>query len=285
MRCPTDDLCFRCVKGVWSFLLPERVAHFAQFNRDYAAVRQAEGRGATDRAYYRALPFQDLSGRFMADWRIRAASFRVFIHRVVQPMERRRAQPLRLLDVGAGNGWLSNRLAERGHTVGAIDLQVNQFDGLGAHEFYEPKFWPVQAEFDRLPFEDTQIDLIVFNASFHYSENYETTLRAVLRLLRPAGQVVILDSPIYRSRASGEQMVQERQARFQNQFGFASDALGSENFLTEERLIELAQSLRLNWRTYTPFYGWRWWLRPLVARWRGRREPARFKVLAGQQAQ
>lgn len=281
MTCPIDDLHFHCVDGIWKFLLPERLAHFAQFNRDYETVRRAERRGATEAAYYRALPFSDLSGRLTTDWRIRATSFRVFQERVLRPLEQQLARPFRVIDLGAGNGWLSNRLAERGHTTVAVDLQINQLDGLGVHKFYLQRFWPVQAEFDRLPLEDAQFDLIIFNASFHYSENYETTLREALRLLNSTGQIVILDSPIYLNRLSGDQMVRERQTHFIKQFGFASDALASENFLTEDRLTALAETLSLRWLAYTPFYGWRWWLRPYIARLRGRREPARFKVLVG----
>lgn len=281
MACSTDGLRFERIEGIWRFLLPERMAHFARFSHEYQTVRQAEGRGANDPAYYRSLPFADLSGRFVADWHIRAISFRVFVQRVLQPLEKQLARPLCVVDLGAGNGWLSNRLAERGHRPVAVDLQINALDGLGTHQFYEHSFCPVQAEFDRLPWANSQFDLVVYNASLHYSENYETTLQEALRLLQPSGLVIILDSPIYRERHSGRQMVIERQSQFVRQFGFASDALASEHFLTEDRLTDLARAVGVRWQTYEPHYGWRWWLRPLIARWRGRREPAQFRVIVG----
>ena len=37
-----------------------------RFLEDYSRIRQAEGRGSDDPAYYLALPYRDLSGRL--DW-------------------------------------------------------------------------------------------------------------------------------------------------------------------------------------------------------------------------
>jgi SAM-dependent methyltransferase len=284
VRCPSDDLRFPRVDGIWRCLLPERAPHFAQFMREYETVRRGEGRGSDAPAYYRALPFRDLSGRFAADWRIRAVSYRAFVRHVLTPFERRNRRPLRILDLGAGNGWLSYHLARRGHCLAAVDLQTNRVDGLGAHAHYDAGFLAVQAEFDRLPFAAGQADVLVYNASFHFSEGYTNTLHEALRVLDPAGQIVILDSPIYTDPRSGEQMVREREAQFRKAFGFPSNALPSENFLTTARLSELAAALGLRWRSLVPFYGWRWAVRPFITRLRGNRQPARFAVLVAERA-
>src|SRR6266849_8191809 len=60
----------------------------AQFAREYTTVRRAEGWGSSDRAYYQALPFVDLTGRFERIWRIRAKSYATFITKVLQPLDR-----------------------------------------------------------------------------------------------------------------------------------------------------------------------------------------------------
>lgn len=281
LYCPVDETPYQRVDGVWRFLLSEREDYFRQFVAEYGAVRQAEGRGDADPQYYRALPYRDLSGRFSDDWRIRARSYGAFESQVVKPLAARRSRPLVVIDVGAGNGWLSNRLAQAGHMVAAVDLLTNDFDGLGAHVHYDVDFTPVQAEFDRLPFLGDQADLVIFNGSLHYAVDYGVTLAEARRVLRSDGVLVVMDSPIYRDAASGAQMVREREAHFKAEYGFPSDALPSENYLTFARLEELAPALDLNWDLIRPSYGWRWRLRPLKARLLGRREPAQFVLAVG----
>ena len=280
LRCATDGLRFQHIDGIWRFLLPERVQYYEKFIREYETVRHAEGRGTDDPAYYRALPYRDLSGRMTADWKIRAASFDAFLKKVVLPLEKKTLS-LSILDLGAGNGWLSNHLAQRGHIVAAVDLTANDFDGLGCYRHYDSVFTPLQAEFDRLPFPDGTTDLLIFNASLHYSVNIHDTLKEALRVLAPAGLIVILDSPVYKNAASGAQMVREREALFLKQFGFRSDALPSENYLTYKYLDELGSTLNMRWQIITPYYGLRWALRPLKAKLLGRREPAKFHVIVG----
>ncbi len=278
--CVADGLRFRRIDGIWSFLLPERATYYEKFIREYETVRRSEGRGADNPAYYRALPYRDLSGRMPADWRIRAVSFDAFLKQVVLPLEQR-GRPLNVIDLGAGNGWLSNRLAQRGYAVTAVDLMTNDFDGLGCHRYYDSVFTPLQAEFDRLPFLDGTADLLIFNASLHYSVNIHDTLKEALRVLAPAGLMVILDSPVYKNAASGAQMVREREALFLKQFGFRSDSLPSENYLTYDYLGELGSRLHIKWQVITPYYGLRWALKPLRAKLLGQREPAKFHVIVG----
>ncbi|MCS7313271.1 MAG: class I SAM-dependent methyltransferase [Acidobacteria bacterium] len=127
-------------------------------------------------------------------------------------------------------------MAGRGHIVVAVDLITNSWDGLGAHGHYDEAFLPVQAEFDRLPFAEGQFDVAVFNASLHYSTDYGITLTEALRVLHLDGRVVVMDLPVYRDAASGHQMVQGREAEFVRKYGFPSDAIPSEHYLTYGRL-------------------------------------------------
>ncbi len=280
-QCPQDRSVYERRDAIWRFMTPDRLTHYERFMREYQIVRQAERRGSPDAAYYRALPFQDLTGRFTGDWQIRAQSYRALERGVILPLEQDLQRALCVIDLGAGNGWLSYRLAQRGHDAAAVDLQTNPIDGLGAHIHYDTAFTPIQADFDHLPFIDAQADVVIFNAALHYSTSYETTLAEALRALRPAGQLIILDSPVYRSASSGAHMVCEREAVFTQKYGFPSNALPSENYLTYRRLEALARNLNLQWRFVRPFYGWRWALRPLKAGLLRRREPAQFVIVVG----
>ncbi len=272
-RCPQDGQAYRRVEGVWRLLRPGREAHFAQFIHEYETVRQAEGRGSDDPAYYRALPFQDVSGRMPAMWQERARSFQTLLSGfILHPSSL-------ILDLGAGNGWLSYQLAKRGHGVTAVDLTTNRFDGLGTHVMYDAEFLPVQAEFDHLPFTNRQVDLTIFNASFHYSTDYAAALAEAWRVTD--GAVAIMDTPVYHDSTSGRQMVQEREALFQERYGFPSNAVASENFLTYHRLDELAAELGVRWRLFWPVPQWRWTVRRWRARLRRQREPSQFPLIVG----
>jgi SAM-dependent methyltransferase len=269
------------VDGIWRFLLPESEAHYARFIADYESIRRSEGRGSTSANYYRALPFKDLSGQHSTDWTIRARSFNVLVKNVLTRLQNPLERSLKIVDVGAGNGWLSNRLSDQGDRVFAVDLLVNEQDGLGVWKYYEHSFTPIQAEFNHLPIMDRFADAVIFNASFHYSENYSETVKEALRVISAKGLIVIMDSPVYRRRDSGEKMVAERETQFQEKYGFASDNLQSENYLTYARLDQLGQELNLTWKRITPFYGLRWFLRPLMAGLLRRREPAKFHLIVG----
>lgn len=281
LSCPQDGQVYPKIDGIWRLLKPGRSTYFQRFIHEYEVVRIAEGRGSPDAEYYRTLPFEDLTGRLARDWRIRARSYQALVDRPLKSLEKSQYRPLKILDIGAGNCWLSNRLCQRGHLVASVDLLTNTSDGLGSHIFYDRRFTPVQAEFDCLPFRDAKADLAVFNASFHYSTHYETTLSEARRVLQPGGQMVILDTPVYHDAYSGRRMVQEREKRFSKRYGFPSNALPSENFLTHERLEGLAKSVGVEWQILVPDYGLGWTLDRLKARLRARREPAEFLLLIG----
>lgn len=274
--CRTDRLTFERRGGIWRFLLPETAARTAVFVREYETIRRAEGRGWELDGYYRRLPETGRDDPQAAMWRFRAAGFRCFADRVLRPRGTRR---LRIADLGAGNGWLSNRLAARGHEVDAIDLLDNDWDGLGAHRRYETSFRPVQAAFDLLPYRPGLFDLAVFNASFHYAADYSRTLDHVLARLKPGGALAILDTPVYRREASGRQMVAERERDYTSRYGFPSNAIPLENFLTYDRLDSLAEEFDLRIRLHRPRYPLRRRMAPVLARLRGRREPAAFPVI------
>ena len=283
LRCPHDRVDYPRDRGIWRLLTRRRATESDRFLADYRRLRRDEGWGARDDAYYRALPFRDLTGRHIDIWRIRAASYRLLRQRV---LTRRR----RIVDLGAGNGWLSWRLAEDDHSVAAVDLSDDDDDGLGAATAYpEIRFLRVQASFDRVPLADGAFDLAIFNGSLHYAADLRHTLAEARRLVRRGGHVVIMDSPVYYRARSGEHMVRERRREWRKRYGPNFAAFPAAGFLTRGRLRHLGKSLGLRWRLHPLPLGWRWRLAPLAAlvfslvplRGDGRREPARFPLIVG----
>jgi SAM-dependent methyltransferase len=279
-----SDCCLKLSseEGIWRALLPERVSHFSRFIRDYEFIRSAEGRGSVNAEYYLALPYLDLSGNNSQQWIIRARTFRYIERHILPGLKPDNRKWLRILDLGAGNGWMSYRLALGGHAPVAVDLLTNDRDGLGAAIHYQKQltslFPRFQAELDVLPLMDDAFDLVIFNASFHYSEDYEKTIAEALRCTCTGGTILIADTPWYRNEASGQQMVIERRRSFTQRYGIASDSLNSLEFLTDQRLQKLEARFGLRWQTHMPSYGIRWFMRPLLAKMQGRREPSQFRI-------
>jgi SAM-dependent methyltransferase len=273
-------------QGIWFALREDREQHFEKFIRDYETIRRAEGRGSDHPEFYLSLPYRDHTERHSWQWEIRARTYRYIERRILPALETNCRRALTVLDLGAGNGWLSYRLASLGHRPIAVDICTNAFDGLGAAVHYRhalPMLFPrFRAELDRLPFRSGQFDCAIFNASFHYSENYDLTLAEAVRCLRPGGTVVIADSPSYRREESGQQMLAERRSMFEQRFGIASKNLASGEYLTRERLRGLEARHDVEWKMHRVWYGFRWAGRPLVAAFRRRREPSQFRIYTAQ---
>jgi SAM-dependent methyltransferase len=252
-----------------------------KFLQDYRHIRHAEGRGSDLSDYYRALPWCDSSDPNAAMWAMRAKTYSYFVKNVLEPLEASRNRPLDVLDAGAGNCWLSHRLSTRDHRPVAVDIFDDKRDGLQAARHYPNAFPVIESDFDHLPYPSASFDLVIFNASFHYSVNYIDTLSEVRRCLRTSGLFVILDTPVYRLREHGTRMVEEKHAAFLQRYGFPSDALPSMEFLDFPTLKMLRNSLQINWQILKPWYGWRWHLRPINALFRRRRPPSKFWILIG----
>jgi SAM-dependent methyltransferase len=285
-----ERACLRCTAitqyqdGIWLSLSPEQNDHFRRFITEYEFIRAAEGRGSAESEYYLNLPYKDISDRNSDQWAIRARTFRTMQRDILTPLARRRRRPLRILDVGAGNCWLSYRLVLLGHLPVAVDLLINDQDGLGAaihfRSHVRPLFPRVQAALDRLPFSSSIFDLVIFNASFHYSEDYQRTFTEALRCTRPGGAILIADTPWYAKEESGQAMVEEKHKRFAATYGFPSNSISSLEYLTPMRLQRLQDAFKLEWKSIKPFYGIRWSLRPLLAKLKGRRRPSQFRIYA-----
>ena len=293
LRCPrcgaraADDACLACgfrfrqqEDGIVDALPPESRARLAKFVAEYEGIRAAEGRGSGNADYYLALPYRDLSGRDPPQWRIRARSHDYLVRHLLPRGFREDA--CTVIDLGAGNGWMSHRLALAGCRPCAVDLAVNHSDGLGAARHYlaclPTPFPRFRASFDRLPFDDAQFDVAVFNASFHYCRDGAATLREALRCVKPGGSVIISDTPWYPREDDGRRMLAERRLDFMARHGTSGDALDAIGFLTDARLEAMARALGIRWEVHRPWYGTAWALRPLFAALRRRRAPSRFRL-------
>lgn len=264
--------------GIPSLLRARDRERHRRFLRHYRAVREREGYTRRSPAALTRLPEVEPDDPDAEIWRLRAASATVLERRVAAPMSAVRGRPLRILDLGAGTGWLASRLASAGHDLLALDLGADPTDGLGALAHLDGAVTALAASFDAIPLADGVADLAIWNASLHYAGDPARTVVEARRVIVPDGRMVVLDTPVYRDPTSGEAMLVERREAWRRRG--LPDAPGEAiGYLTRDRLHALATGLGLVARCHRVEVGWRRRLRPLVARMLGRREPASMPVI------
>ncbi|MBI4417615.1 MAG: class I SAM-dependent methyltransferase [Ignavibacteriales bacterium] len=218
MRCSVDTLVFRKTNGIPDFVLPERRPLIDRFLEAYRVIRECESWICSDRDAYERLPEADRTDPNRSVWRLRTRSFRLLL----EDLQRRyTAKPLRILDAGAGNAWLSLQLSRLGHEPVAVDISTDIGDGLGAPIALYGDAIPfplIRAEFDFLPFPAKSFDIVVFNASLHYAAHPEATVSDVHKLLRDGGSLYVIDSPEFASRDDGNAMISQLSADFVSKY-------------------------------------------------------------------
>ena len=162
-----------------------------QFTQAFSAVRAVENRRLLDGQAYEALPF----GSAVQDdfqWRLRQYDLAV----VRRLLNGRRSQ--RLLDVGAWNGWLSNRMADDGHLVTAIDYFVDEFDGLGAKKFYSTAWQAIQMDLTDLHVLDVSFDVIILNRCLQFFPQPAAYVALAKAKLAPGGLLIVTGMELFR---------------------------------------------------------------------------------------
>ena len=276
-KCEQESLIFAATNGIADFILPHRRTSIEQFLDLYQEIRKIEGWGSENAEYYRLLPFKDITGRYGRVWQIRSKTFESFLNDLSDYVQ----GSARVLDLGAGNCWLSYRLSLEGHSVVAVDINLDSWDGLGAAQKFTSRdklrFSLIRAEFNYLPFSKGFFDIIVFNASVHYVKKPTQTLLHILEFLKNDGILYVLDSPFYRDSRSGELMVEEKVGEIELKVRkkIPEEYMGS--FLSPDSMREIEPFCRVQY--LEPAYDVRWRARALIAKIPLRREPASFKII------
>ena len=258
--------------GIHGFLSePRRLASEA-FSRQYRRVREDDGHRAVTTAFRDALPDVPKAHDAAGEWRIRRESYERLLASVLD------RGPRRVLDLGAGCGWLASRLAGRGHAVAALDRLDDEADGAWLGRQGEPPFVAVQGDFDAPPFEPGQFDVVVFNAALHYARDPDKTLGLAARMLNRGGALVVMDSPTFDRDADGESMVAAQMAALGSAHHLSDAVRPGLGYLTFDGLRRTADRLSRQ-ASFFPSRGpLAWRLRRPLARRRLRRDPAAFGV-------
>ena len=185
--------------------------------------------------------------------------------------------PLRILDIGAWNGWLSHRLAALGHTVTATDVFTDAHDGLGAVQHYPAKFIAVQADQERLHLFDGPYDLIIAQRCMGYMVHIARSMDQMKGLLAPGGTLMLTGLNIFRDPRSIRKHFAQSALRFTEQYGLPFFFKNVKGYLDlddqrtlEQCGVQLLPYPQLKWKNFIsgpfkrkPVYYYGIWHRPL----------------------
>lgn len=165
--------------------------HFSLDPELYLEVREREGRLFSDGIVAR-LPFLPSGHPLDPEWRARSAS----ALRLARYLSSRQ-KPLFILDLGCGNGWLSNLLCKFGHSV--IGLDQNQYELRQAARVFQPNSNLIFLEADifSAPFIDGHFDTIILASVLQYFQDISRVISVLASYLKPEGEIHILDTPLY----------------------------------------------------------------------------------------
>jgi SAM-dependent methyltransferase len=221
--------------GVIRLMSPDFAARVDRFEvalADHLSRQRRPRLGSDDYADLPARP----AARGLAPWVGRAHDL-ALVHRYAPT-----GDGLRVLDLGAWNGWLSDVLSREGHTVTAVSFFGGDEDGLGARRRYlNPAWTAIQMDEGRLDLIDDIFDLVVVNRCLHAAPDPSDRLRAAIRLLHPGGTVIATGLPVFHDPRQRADAFDRAAAAFETRYGIPYRLVPGRDWLGPEQVKGLAR--------------------------------------------
>ena len=200
------------------FAAPGKVRYLSEirtntFESSYLNLRQAEGRLYTDQLVAE-LPYLPRAHPLHAEWQMR-----VYIFRRLHTYVARKATPLTIFDLGCGNGWMSNALAQPpGCRVCGIDLNSLELEQAARVFAANSQLSFVYGNIfdDILP--AASADIILMASSLQYFPDIAALMKRLFSLLKGSGEIHILESPFYDNKEI--EAAKQRTSEYYQQLGF-----------------------------------------------------------------
>lgn len=195
------------------WLTPQQSSADALFEENYIGLRQKENRIYSDEELT-GLPFVSPNNLHYKEWQIRQQSS----NRLVNHLAKKNV-PLKILEVGCGNGWLSHRLSAISSTF-ITGIDINAFELHQAARVFAgvPGLQFIYGSIDSPELVNRYFDIIVFAASIQYFRSLTGTLSHCMSMLKPGGEIHILDSHLYKPDELGP--ASERTEQYYKELGF-----------------------------------------------------------------
>ena len=184
----------------------------SEFEEKYIAIRKKENRIYTD-AELQSLPNVPKSHPHFKEWIVREKSANRLLNYLAK-----KNKPLKILEVGCGNGWLSNFLStiKKSYIVG-LDINFEELQQAARVFKNENLFFIYDMLSDEL-LKKFNFDMVVFAASAQYFLSIQQTIKMVLSGLNTEGEIHIIDTHFYRTDEIGA--AKKRTEKYYASLGF-----------------------------------------------------------------
>jgi len=166
-------------------------ADASNFEEQYISIRKKEKRIYTNEEVA-LLPDIYHHHIHYNEWQIRKRSSSMLINYLSK-----KNKPLKILEIGCGNGWMSAKMAEI-HNSKVTGLDINLTELKQAFEVFEkkPNLSFIYADIhDKITF--FSFDIVVFAASVQYFPSLKEIVTTAFSLLNAGGEIHILDTHFY----------------------------------------------------------------------------------------
>lgn len=168
---------------------------FKEENNIYLKVRKKEGRIYSDKIV-KHLPEIPFENPFYDEWKIRKISIGKLLKYISLKNKSARGG-LNILDLGCGNGWMSNKLSFNNNNVFALDLNLLELEQ-GARVFSrDSNLHFIYGNIFEDIFPNNSFDLIIAASSLQYFNNLKSLITRLKTLIKNDGEIHLIDSPFY----------------------------------------------------------------------------------------
>ena len=164
------------------------------FEKQYIRARTRENRMYDDKEVS-GLPEILSSHPHYTEWQMRKRSSQ----RLMRYLETKK-QPVSVLEIGCGNGWLSHQLSNIGNvTVTGQDINFTELQQAARVFNGQCKLRFIYGDIFNGILRERKFDVIVFAASIHYFPSLSRVLAFAVDHLHPNGEIHILDTHFYKT--------------------------------------------------------------------------------------
>lgn len=164
----------------------------SSFEQHYIRLRSREGRMFTDEELT-LLPDVVSTHRYANEWKIRKRSALR-----LQQYFRQKKGYWKILEAGCGNGWLSHLLATGSqHFITGADINDAELQQAKRVFGNPPNLLFISGSLDHPAVSSEKYEAIFFASSIQYFESLKALIAQSCKLLKPGGELHLLDSPIY----------------------------------------------------------------------------------------